>query len=1028
MKNPLVSIITPCYNGAKYINRLFDSILEQRDSNIEFIIIDDGSLDNSLDIQNKYKSKFAKKNISYHIISKENGGAASAINEGLKIFSGDYVTFIDADDFLNDHSLMKRVGFLEENQQYDAVYSATNIVDASDYNTIKDVLRPTNKSTEDLFENMLMEKDYIWTPAYLIRSSYFISKHPTRHIEEFSAGQNIQLYLPLWYKGAVGYINEPLVTIVAHDDSHSRIDRGHHGQMKRRQEIMTIFKDTLARIDMSDSERKKYNNLLDEKYSRTDVRIFQDIRDSRDEMSRLYDRDEERFRGAYFTDPELANQDQLASRLVFSAHSLEKSLSNDGFEVGHGFGVVSLLIELLNTYTTKGYDKNHLAYTSTLSALKSFYNKHRGTEYEKKVETIIGDWSSDIYQAPSRLGGADHVYIDTKKDNNKKNFRQLAEGRYAIRTYADKPVNKTDIEDAVSIATKTPSVCNRQPVRVRAMYDKDVIEKVLKVQGGIDYYDTPPALLLITVDDSSYLGANERNQGYIDGGLFAMSLLYALEYKKLAACPLHAMFETERDFKIRGMLDIADNEKLITFISVGHFTETSGVCRSFRYPVEQILSESNRIHNYKVETISHNVSDPIVEEYTESQPNSDMRVYLKACIGKIRCGISRRMDIIEYGRADGAILTLTGYFNYGNVIQRFALQRFLKIKGYNFVSYLDPYSAPRSDYSTGRGVYLKTPLRVIKRFIRHQKPYWYVPSRDNLYPESRKIKHIIDFVENNIWTKPFDERDTYKTYIVGSDQVWRNWWGDSKILGYYFFTFLKTRQVKKIAYAASFGQEDLSESMSAEDINYIAEYIHDIDSISVRESSAKKVLKDNWNIDSIDEVVDPTLLLKSSEYSLLIDKSDVRETKIAPIFAYIIDENTVVKNFIDSIGNSRKQKTFCIRAHVGAEDDTLPPVELWLKGFRDAELVITNSFHGILFSVINNTDFIVIGREAGGNSRVKDFLHKLGLSDRFIEENSISLFDISSLDPIDWGKVNAIANAARTSSEQWLLNSLSARH
>ena len=77
-----------------------------------------------------------------------------------------------------------------------------------------------------------------------------------------------------------------------------------------------------------------------------------------------------------------------------------------------------------------------------------------------------------------------------------------------------------------------------------------------------------------------------------------MSVLYALEYKGLAACPLHAMFETGRDLTVRGMLDIPENEKLITFISVGHFKKESHVPKSFRYaPSDIIMYTDKKTHS-----------------------------------------------------------------------------------------------------------------------------------------------------------------------------------------------------------------------------------------------------------------------------------------------------------------------------------------------------------------------------------------------------------------------------------------------
>jgi coenzyme F420 hydrogenase subunit beta len=375
-------------------------------------------------------------------------------------------------------------------------------------------------------------------------------------------------------------------------------------------------------------------------------------------------------------------------------------------------------------------------------------------------------------------------------------------------------------------------------------------------------------------------------------------------------------------------------------------------------------------------------------------------------------------------RADGAILTLTGYYNYGNIMQRYALQKFLSKNGYSFISYVDKHSVSRDVYIIDRVVMLKTPLRFIKRLFNHQRPYWHIPSYSDIYPDANKIENIIKFVNKNIKIKPFDPNDKLKNYIVGSDQIWRDWWYDREKLGYYFLNFLKGRKVNRVSYAASFGKDKIHDVIKSEDIEYIKPYIEQFNRISVREKSGIDILKTVWNIDAVQEVVDPTLLLEKSDYSALIDNSDVRHEKIQPIFTYMLGETPEVISFVNKIQNKRHQAITSISAHTGLEDDKLPPVELWLKGFRDAELVVTNSFHGMMFSIINNTDFLIIGRESGGLSRIHDFLSKYDIKGRFIDESDLASFDISKLTNINWTKVNKAIRESKEASGNWLLDSL----
>lgn len=718
-----------------------------------------------------------------------------------------------------------------------------------------------------------------------------------------------------------------------------------------------------------------------------------------DELNRLYDLDEARFRKNYASDVHTATQDQLTAKLVFSTHSLEKSLSNDNFEVGHGFHAAFLLTEMLNIYTQKGYDKDHLAYINTLSTLKVFYNRHKDTKYVEKIKTILGDMLPIIESCTSDIGGSDKITLKSKQNNTFKNFKELSEGRYAIRSYSSRLVSREDIAEVVSIATKTPTVCNRQAIHVYAMYDKHVIESVLKIQGGIEHYDTPPVLLLITADDRYYVGPNERNQGFVDGGLFAMSILYALEYKGLAACPLHAMLDEAGDRAIRGMLKISDSEKFITFMSAGHFNKDNSVCKSFRYPVEYILSEKKSIHEYHIEETPSGVGP---EEETSlmdrMRQKLRLRTRLKNVLRKIKhktrirtrmrngiAAMSYRKSWRRYASADGAILTLSGYYNYGNMVQRYALQHFLQEHGYNFVSYTRDMPAASE--------------------------------------EDERLQYTRSFVKRNIWQKQFDVRDKFKTYIVGSDQVWRKWGVDDIFdeLGYYFFDFAKDRDVKRIAYAASIGQDSLGEAdYTNEFIPYAKKLVSKFDHVSMRELSGVDIAKKEWGVDA-QHVIDPTLLLQSNDYNEIIKTAPYELKEHDSIFTYVILASEQKNNMIQKIAKATGLSEDGIYLE---KNKALPPVEEWLKGIRDSRLVVTDSFHGMVFSIIFNTPFIILESGTGGSARVTTLLGKLGLSDRYIMSGNIDMFDINKLESIDWKVVNKKLAQLRSQSAKWLLDAV----
>lgn len=286
---------------------------------------------------------------------------------------------------------------------------------------------------------------------------------------------------------------------------------------------------------------------------------------------------------------------KLDAQITYNAHSIEKSLSNPNFERGHAFRVVRDLVGLLQEYSDSKLDKKSPAYQSALSVLNEFYLLHKNSSYHAEIKTILGQHYEEIVGDAGKTGGAERVSKTSKRNNSRKNFKELSLNRQSIRNYLDKDVDEKDIREVIEIAQKSPSTCNRQEARVYYMTDKNIINQVLKIQGTLHDYPTPPLLFLVTATDDAYLFDTERNNGYIDGSLFAMSLLYALEYKGIGACPLHAMFTDDTRRKIIDLLNIPENEKLIFFISAGYFDEEALACKSFRYPTNYMTRKITRL-------------------------------------------------------------------------------------------------------------------------------------------------------------------------------------------------------------------------------------------------------------------------------------------------------------------------------------------------------------------------------------------------------------------------------------------------
>ncbi|GAA0089293.1 glycosyltransferase family 2 protein [Clostridium perfringens] len=276
-----VSVITPCYNGESFIERFLKTILDQSYNNIELIIIDDGSKDNTAQIINSYKEQYKRRGYNLIYIYQENGGQASALNKGLKVFSGYYLTWPDSDDFLHKDSIKNRVEFLERNPQYALVRSSAYMYDENNLNNVIGYLGKEINPLEDIFKALITEEVGCTPGRYMVKTTAFLDCIPNRQIYESRAGQNWQMLLPIAYKYKCGYIDEELFNYVVRRDSHSHSDENISEEVTLRKLSghEDILFNTIERVIINnDVEREEYKNLIEEKYARLRLKIASNYR------------------------------------------------------------------------------------------------------------------------------------------------------------------------------------------------------------------------------------------------------------------------------------------------------------------------------------------------------------------------------------------------------------------------------------------------------------------------------------------------------------------------------------------------------------------------------------------------------------------------------------------------------------------------------------------------------------------------------------------------------------------------------
>ena len=157
MYNPLISVIIPVYNSEKYLKECLDSVVNQTYNNLEIIIINDGSTDNSLQIIKSYKDSRIK------LTNKDNGGVSSARNEGLKQATGEYVMFVDSDDYLTNNNVIAELIYNIDNSdliKYGHIVKKNNSLIKDDLiNELKEVYCSGESFLLDILNK---KKDYGW--------------------------------------------------------------------------------------------------------------------------------------------------------------------------------------------------------------------------------------------------------------------------------------------------------------------------------------------------------------------------------------------------------------------------------------------------------------------------------------------------------------------------------------------------------------------------------------------------------------------------------------------------------------------------------------------------------------------------------------------------------------------------------------------------------------------------------------------------------------------------------------------------
>lgn len=370
-----------------------------------------------------------------------------------------------------------------------------------------------------------------------------------------------------------------------------------------------------------------------------------------------------------------------------------------------------------------------------------------------------------------------------------------------------------------------------------------------------------------------------------------------------------------------------------------------------------------------------------------------------------------------------AILTLTPiHTNYGNILQAYALQTVLqrlghepyvleKVPGFTLPLYRYPLAYAKRlvlKYLLGK----KQTILFLEQKLRRE----YKVIGQFTHPFVQKYIHTY----HGPWTAEAMTVAGFQAFVVGSDQVWRPIYFDRHHIEQAYLSFTKGLSVKRLSYAASFGTDDWE--YTPRQTEQCKALLQQFDGVSVRERGAVALCREHFGREAL-HVLDPTMLLTAADYRQLIAQSPETLQPIEGLMTYILDSDFEKEAVAQRIAEHNGWSVF--RSNSRYEDLTAPlaeriqpPVEQWLQGFAQAQMILTDSFHACVFSILFHKPFVVIGNAARGLSRFHSLLSLFGLESRLV--TSAAEAERVAAQPICWETVDSRLEEERIKSMAFL--------
>ncbi|WP_200947034.1 nitroreductase family protein [Lysobacter sp. Root494] len=299
-----------------------------------------------------------------------------------------------------------------------------------------------------------------------------------------------------------------------------------------------------------------------------------------------YGYDARRFLAASSAGRSTDDAERLAAHISMDYHRLEKGMALPSPRYGFGRDVVIRLMRTIARYEREFGTADVTVFArGALAGYRRFNSAKIAPELEATIDRFLSECTSEP------CGGVASLTAETLFPFESEAAQRFLLSRHSVRQFDGRPIAHEVLQTAVRIAQQAPSVCNRQSARAFVSTERSKMDDMLRLQNGNrGFGDRLGAVIVVASDMRAFTSMGERNQCWVDGGIFAMSLALALHSLHVGACMLNWSVEPGRDRALRRLLKLDDNYAVITMMGAGYPPDSLVVAASPRRRTESIVS------------------------------------------------------------------------------------------------------------------------------------------------------------------------------------------------------------------------------------------------------------------------------------------------------------------------------------------------------------------------------------------------------------------------------------------------------